>query len=215
MFFFLGTGFPGRLSLSWKIHKGISGKERLQNPIPVSCFTATAKQKVVQDICDYFKRTLNLDLELFASTASRTNLRYSVIHAETDEDKYAKLRELVAESTCPTIVYVSRTRRTKELALKLTRDGYKALPFNGKMDSDEKIANQDAFMSDQVRIIVATSAFGMGVDKKDVGLVVHYDISDSLENYVQEAGRVGRDRILMRDVMCFTVIMMRISISFC
>lgn len=168
-------------------------KKGCRNPIPVSCFTATAKQKVVQDICDYFKRTLNLDLELFASTASRTNLHYSVVHAETDEDKYTKLRELVAESSCPTIVYVSRTRRTKELAAKLTRDGYKALSFNGKMDADEKIANQDAFMSDQVRIIVATSAFGMGVDKKDVGLVVHYDISDSLENYVQEAGRAGRD----------------------
>lgn len=168
-------------------------KKGCRNSIPVSCFTATAKQKVVQDICDYFKRTLNLDLELFASTASRTNLHYSVVHAETDEDKYTKLRELVAESSCPTIVYVSRTRRTKELAAKLTRDGYKALPFNGKMDADEKIANQDAFMSDQVRIIVATSAFGMGVDKKDVGLVVHYDISDSLENYVQEAGRAGRD----------------------
>ena len=137
-----------------KFIKEYQEKKGCKNPIPVSCFTATAKQKVVQDICDYFKRTLNLDLELFASTASRTNLRYSVIHAETDEDKYAKLRELVAESTCPTIVYVSRTRRTKELALKLTRDGYKALPFNGKMDSDEKIANQDAFMSDQVRIIV-------------------------------------------------------------
>ena len=75
----------------------------------------------------------------------------------------------------------------------MTRDGYKALPFNGKMDSDDKITNQDAFMSDQARIIVATSAFGMGVDKKDVGLVVHYDISDSLENYIQEAGRAGRD----------------------
>ncbi|WP_455639974.1 RecQ family ATP-dependent DNA helicase [Parabacteroides sp.] len=168
-------------------------KKKCKNPIPVSCFTATAKQKVVQDICDYFKQNLNLDLELFASTASRTNLRYSVIHAETDEDKYLKLRRLVAESDCPTIVYVSRTKRTKELAFKLTRDGYKALPFNGKMESDEKIANQDAFMNDQVRIIVATSAFGMGVDKKDVGLVVHYDISDSLENYVQEAGRAGRD----------------------
>ena len=100
---------------------------------------------------------------------------------------------LVAESDCPTIVYVSRTKRTQELAAKLTRDGYKALPFNGKMASDDKLANQDAFMNDQVRIIVATSAFGMGVDKKDVGLVVHYDISDSLENYVQEAGRAGRD----------------------
>ena len=167
--------------------------KRCKKPIPVSCFTATAKQKVVQDICDYFKQTLNLDLELFASTASRTNLRYSVIHAENNDDKYLKLRGLVAESDCPTIVYVSRTKRTQELAAKLTRDGYKALPFNGKMDSEEKIANQDAFMNDQVRIIVATSAFGMGVDKKDVGLVVHYDISDSLENYVQEAGRAGRD----------------------
>lgn len=168
-------------------------KKKCRAPIPVSCFTATAKQKVIQDICDYFKQTLNLELELFASTASRTNLHYSVIHAETDEEKYLKLRELISESNCPTIVYTSRTKRTKELADKLTRDGYKALPFNGKMDSDDKITNQDAFMSDQARIIVATSAFGMGVDKKDVGLVVHYDISDSLENYIQEAGRAGRD----------------------
>lgn len=168
-------------------------KKKCRNTIPVSCFTATAKQKVVQDICDYFKQTLDLDLELFTSKAARTNLHYSVIHAETDSDKYMKLRELVSESDCPTIVYVSRTRRSKELAEKLTRDGYKALCYNGKMDSDEKIANQEAFMNDRVRIIVATSAFGMGVDKKDVGLVVHYDISDSLENYVQEAGRAGRD----------------------
>ena len=168
-------------------------KKGSEHAIPVSCFTATAKQKVIQDICDYFKQTVNLNLKLFASTASRTNLRYSVIHTDTDNDKYMRLRQLVAESQCPTIVYVSRTKRTKELALKLTRDGYKALPFNGKMDADEKIANQDAFMNDKVSIIVATSAFGMGVDKKDVGLVVHYDISDSLENYVQEAGRAGRD----------------------
>lgn len=162
-------------------------------PVPVSCFTATAKQKVIQDICDYFRQTLGIDLELYASTATRTNLRYSVVHAENDEDKYLKLRGLVSEANCPTIVYVSRTRRTKELAEKLTRDGYQALPFNGRMASEDKIANQEAFMSDRVRIIVATSAFGMGVDKKDVGLVVHYDISDSLENYVQEAGRAGRD----------------------
>lgn len=178
-------------------------KKKLATPIPVSCFTATAKQKVIQDICDYFKQTLNLDLQIFASTASRTNLRYSVIHADTDEEKYVKLRSLIAESSCPTIVYVSRTKRTKQLAEKLSRDGYKALPFNGRMDADEKIANQDAFMSDQVRIIVATSAFGMGVDKKDVGLVIHYDISDSLENYVQEAGRAGRDPDLQ--AKCFVL----------
>lgn len=179
-------------------------KKGCKNSIAVSCFTATAKQKVVQDICDYFKHTLDIDLSLFASTASRTNLHYSVIHADTDDDKYLKLRELVAESSgCPTIIYVSRTKRTKDLASKLTRDGYKALPFNGRMEADEKVANQNAFMNDKVRIIVATSAFGMGVDKKDVGLVVHYDISDSLENYVQEAGRAGRDPHL--NARCFVL----------
>lgn len=176
-----------------KFIREYQNRKRLQQPIPISCFTATAKQKVIQDICDYFKQTLGLDLQLFASSASRTNLRYSVIHADTDEVKYSRLRSLIAESNCPVIVYVSRTKRTRLLAEKLTRDGYKALAFNGQMDADEKIANQEAFMNDRVRIIVATSAFGMGVDKSDVGLVIHYDISDSLENYVQEAGRAGRD----------------------
>ena len=171
--------------------------------IPVSCFTATAKQKVIQDICDYFKQTLWLNLELYASKATRTNLHYAVIHADTDEDKYQKLRALLSEYDCPAIVYVARTRRTKELSERLTRDGYRALPFNGKMDVDEKVKNQDEFMSGRVRIIVATSAFGMGVDKKDVGLVVHYNISDSLENYVQEAGRAGRDPQL--SARCFVL----------
>ena len=176
-----------------KFIREYQNRKRLQQPIPISCFTATAKQKVIQDICEYFKQTLGHDLQLFASSASRTNLRYSVIHADTDEVKYSRLRSLIAESDCPVIVYVSRTKRTRLLAEKLTRDGYKALAFNGQMDADEKIANQEAFMNDRVRIIVATSAFGMGVDKSDVGLVIHYDISDSLENYVQEAGRAGRD----------------------
>lgn len=178
-------------------------KKICNESIPVSCFTATAKQKVVQDICDYFKQTLNLDLQIFASCAARTNLRYSVIHADTDDDKYMKLRSLIAESSCPAIVYVSRTKRTWQLAEKLTRDGFQALPFNGKMDAEDKVANQEAFMNDQVHIIVATSAFGMGVDKKDVGLVIHYDISDSLENYIQEAGRAGRDPHL--EARCFVL----------
>lgn len=177
--------------------------KKCSEAIPVSCFTATAKQKVVQDICDYFKQTLNLDLQIFASSVARTNLRYSVIHSDTDDDKYMKLRSLIAESSCPVIVYVSRTKRTWQLAEKLTRDGFQALPFNGKMDAEDKIANQEAFMNDRVRIIVATSAFGMGVDKKDVGLVIHYDISDSLENYVQEAGRAGRDPYI--EARCFVL----------
>lgn len=168
-------------------------KKGCTEPIPISCFTATAKQKVIQDICDYFRETLDLELELYASDADRTNLQYTVLHTDSDDQKYIKLRDLIADSNCPTIVYVSRTRRAEMLAMKLSKDGYKALPFYGKMESDRKVENQEAFMKDRVRIIVATSAFGMGVDKKDVGLVIHYDISDSLENYVQEAGRAGRD----------------------
>ena len=188
--------YIGKFIKKYQEHK--FGKDAMERnhgrtQIPVSCFTATAKQKVVQDICDYFKSWLGTDLQLFASSASRTNLHYSVIHVDSDGTKYNLLRSLVEKTDCPTIIYVSRTKRTRELAQKLTRDGISALPYNGKMDADEKVHNQEAFMSDKVRIIVATSAFGMGVDKSDVGLVIHYDISDSLENYVQEAGRAGRD----------------------
>ena len=191
--------YIGKFIKKYQEHK--FGKDAMERNhgrtlIPVSCFTATAKQKVVQDICDYFKSWLGTDLQLFASSASRTNLHYSVIHVDSDGNKYNLLRSLVEKTDCPTIIYVSRTKRTRELAQKLTRDGISALPYNGKMDADEKVHNQEAFMSDKVRIIVATSAFGMGVDKSDVGLVIHYDISDSLENYVQEAGRAGRDPYL-------------------
>ncbi|MGN1103211.1 MAG: RecQ family ATP-dependent DNA helicase, partial [Huintestinicola sp.] len=167
--------------------------------IPVSCFTATAKQKVISDIKDYFKEKLDIDLELFATNASRTNLRYEVLYRETDDEKYETLRSLIEQKNCPTIVYVSRTKRTRELAEKLCNDGFKARPFNGKMDSSEKQENQEAFINDEVQIIVATSAFGMGVDKSNVKLVIHYDISDSLENYVQEAGRAGRDETLQAE----------------
>lgn len=174
-------------------------KKMLPTPVPVSCFTATAKQKVITDICDYFRMKLDLPLELFTSTADRENLHYTVLFKETDEEKYSALRSLIEQKNCPTIVYVSRTKRTFEIAEKLTGDGFPARPFNGKMDPAEKIENQEAFISNQVRIIVATSAFGMGIDKKDVKLVVHYDISDSLENYVQEAGRAGRDPSLLAE----------------
>jgi len=168
-------------------------------PIPVSCFTATAKQKVISDICEYFKCKLDLELELFASSATRENLHYVVLYKETEEEKYCALRSLIEQKNCPTIVYVSRTKRTRDLAEKLSSDGFPAKPFNGKMDPSEKIANQEAFIHNDVKVIVATSAFGMGVDKKDVRLVIHYDISDSLENYVQEAGRAGRDPLLQAD----------------
>ena len=179
--------------------KQLQKTKNITESIPVSCFTATAKQKVITDICDYFKRKLNLNLELFASTATRENLHYTVLHQDTDEEKYNTLRNIIAEKDCPTIVYVSRTKKTEELAARLTSDGFPARPFNGKMESNDKIENQEAFIRNEIKVIVATSAFGMGVDKKDVRLVIHYDISDSLENYVQEAGRAGRDPNMQAD----------------
>ncbi|MBQ4282512.1 MAG: RecQ family ATP-dependent DNA helicase [Lachnospira sp.] len=174
-------------------------QEKKNTKIPVSCFTATAKQKVISDIKEYFKQKLDINLELYTTNAARTNLRYEVLYRENDVDKYATLRSLIEQKNCPTIVYASRTKNTIELAKKLCGDGFNARAFNGKMERDEKIANQEAFIKGDVQIIVATSAFGMGVDKKDVKLVVHYDISDSLENYVQEAGRAGRDQSIQAE----------------
>lgn len=179
--------------------KALQEKKNLADKIPVSCFTATAKQKVIDDICQYFNEKLDIQLEVFSSKASRTNLKYEVFERGTEEEKYNALRDLIEEKDCPTIVYVSRTKRANDLAARLTTDGYRAKPYHGKMDPKEKTENQNAFIDGEIDIMVATSAFGMGVDKKDVGMVIHYDISDSLENYVQEAGRAGRDESIYAD----------------
>jgi len=181
--------------------KELQNKRNLADPIPVSCFTATAKTRVIEDIAQYFKDKLNVTLEVFRTTSSRKNLHYKVFDKKTEEDKYNHLRTIIESKECPVIVYVSRTKRAHQLAERLKRDGFPALPYHGKMEKDEKRTNQDQFMNGTARIIVATSAFGMGVDKSDVGAVVHYDISDSLENYIQEAGRAGRDEKIQAD--CF------------
>ena len=178
-------------------------KKNLEDGIPVSCFTATAKQKVIKDIRDYFKEKLSLDLELYTSKASRTNLQYKVFEKGDEEEKYQATRDLIEQKNCPTIIYVSRTRKAYLLAERLTKDGFNAKPYHGKMDKQEKSENQDSFINGDIQIMVATSAFGMGVDKKDVGMVIHYEISDSLENYIQEAGRAGRDESIIAD--CFVL----------
>lgn len=173
--------------------RGLQQEKKLSRGIPISCFTATAKQKVIEDIREYFRRELSIELSLFTTSAARSNLLYKVSEKVDEEDKYDSLRELLEKKNVPTIIYVSRTKKVDQLAERLNADGYAARPYHGRMEAREKIANQNAFISGQSPIMVATSAFGMGVDKKDVGLVIHYEISDSLENYVQEAGRAGRD----------------------
>lgn len=183
--------------------KSIQEKKNIEDGIPVSCFTATAKQKVIEDIRDYFREKLSLNLELFTSAASRTNLQYKVFEKGDEEEKYLTARDLIEEKNCPTIIYVSRTRKAYKLAERLKDDGFSAKPYHGKMDKQEKSENQDSFINGETQIMVATSAFGMGVDKKDVGMVIHYEISDSLENYIQEAGRAGRDENITAE--CFVL----------
>jgi ATP-dependent DNA helicase RecQ len=179
--------------------RNLQEKKDMPKTIPISCFTATAKQKVIADIKDYFKDKLSLDLEVFRANAGRVNLSYNIFSVKNSSEKYLNLRGLITVNDCPVIVYVSRTKQTEELAKKLTEDGYPALAYHGKMDKQIRSTNQDTFMCGEVKIIVATTAFGMGVDKKDVGMVIHYDISDSLENYIQEAGRAGRDEKIKAD----------------
>ncbi len=183
--------------------KQIQDKKNLQEAIPISCFTATAKKNVIEDICAYFKDRLSLDLEIFSSSATRTNLQYKVFEKGDEEQKYNSVRDLIEEKNCPTIVYVSRTKKAYSLAKRLTEDGFNAKPYHGKMDVKEKTGNQDSFIKGEIPIMVATSAFGMGVDKKDIGMVIHYEISDSLENYIQEAGRAGRDENITAN--CFVL----------
>jgi len=167
--------------------------------IPISCFTATAKPKVVSDIEAYFLEHLGVTFEKVVSRSARKNLTYQILKCEDGKEKYEQLRTIIQSHPCPTIVYVAYTRETTELAKRLSDDNIPALPFNGSMESEEKIANQNAFKNDECQVIVATSAFGMGVDKNNVGTVIHYDISGSLEDYVQEAGRAGRNESIQAD----------------
>lgn len=183
--------------------KNLQTKKKLDYTIPVSCFTATAKKQVVNDIKHYFCSKLSLHLDEFSSKASRTNLSYNVLSKKGDKEKYAQLRDLLEAKNCPTIVYVSRTKKAYKIAEQLNQDGFQARAYHGKMDKNEKSENQEHFINGEVDIMVATSAFGMGVDKSDVGMVVHFEVSDSLENYVQEAGRAGRDQSLSAE--CFVL----------
>ncbi len=162
-------------------------------PIPISCFTATAKPQVINDIKSYFLARLELELKEFVTQKGRTNLSFDVLKAESPESKKQQLFDLVRNCQKPAIIYASRTKAVEEVAHDLTKAGLKTTYFHGQLDKDVKKKNMEDFMADKSPIIVATSAFGMGVDKEDVRTVIHYNISDSLENYIQEAGRAGRN----------------------
>ncbi|HHG83752.1 MAG TPA: RecQ family ATP-dependent DNA helicase, partial [Bacteroidetes bacterium] len=168
-------------------------KKGNNRPIQVSCFTATARPEVIQEIQAYFESKSGLKLKIFQTHQQRTNLTYRAIELDQETDKFEKLVNILEEKDGPAIVYVSRVKTTIKLEEGLKKQGLRVGAYNGKMESKRKNEVQNAFKSGEIDIIVATSAFGMGVDKDDVSLVIHYEISNSLENYVQEAGRAGRD----------------------
>ncbi|WP_264557974.1 DEAD/DEAH box helicase [Flavobacterium sp. N1718] len=118
--------------------KSLQEKKNSAEPIPVSCFTATAKQNVIDDIRDYFKKTLQLDLFLYESPVGRKNLTYRVSEKIDEDEKYQALRNLIESKNCPTIVYVSRTRKAEQLAEKLVKDGFLARAYHGKLEAKGK-----------------------------------------------------------------------------
>lgn len=174
--------------------KNLEDKKALKNSIPVSCFTATAKKQVVDDIKNYFKDKLDIDMQVFQTSGARKNLSYKVYQVEDEFEKYDAIRNIISQEKTATIIYTSRRKRVEELYNRLSYDNYLVSYFHGGLENEVKVIQQNDFMSGKTNIMVATNAFGMGVDKQDVGCVIHYDISDSLENYVQESGRAGRDQ---------------------
>lgn len=172
--------------------------------IQVSCFTATAKPQVIQDIKTYFNTELGLNLRKFSTKVGRTNLSYKIIPVADEKQKAMELKGILDYCKRPVIIYASRTKKVEEIC-QLVNEIFpsSASYFHGKLDRETKEANMNAFMEDAVDIMVATSAFGMGVDKNDVHTVIHYNISDSLENYTQEAGRAGRSDNI--DAKCFVL----------
>ncbi|PWE20303.1 RecQ family ATP-dependent DNA helicase [Aliarcobacter skirrowii] len=177
--------------------KDLLKEKPYQKNIPISCFTATAKPSVIKDIEDYFYTGLNIELSKYLAVPERKNLQYKSISTNS-ENKYNELLNLIKSHNGSTLVYIpTSTSKCDDTAKKLAIDTGKVVKsFHSKIDSPEKMKILKEYIDNEIDVIVATTAFGMGVDKPNITNVIHYEISDSLENYSQEAGRGARDEKL-------------------
>jgi ATP-dependent DNA helicase RecQ len=163
--------------------------EAIGKDVPIIALTATATPKVQQDI----QKNLNmLDAGIFISSFNRPNLYYEV-RPKGDEPIKDIIKYIKSQAGKSGIVYCLSRKKVEELAETLQVNGIKALPYHAGLDSATRVTNQDRFLMEEVDVIVATIAFGMGIDKPDVRYVIHHDMPKSLEGYYQETGRSGRD----------------------
>jgi ATP-dependent DNA helicase RecQ len=156
--------------------------------VPILALTATATTDVIEDIKK--KLEFRRNSQVFKQDFSRPNLAYVVRHAEHKE---TKMLEIVQKVPGSGIIYTRNRRKTKEIADFLTKNGILADYYHAGLTPDERSTKQDAWINNKIRIMAATNAFGMGIDKPDVRTVVHVDLPNSPEAYFQEAGRGGRD----------------------
>jgi len=168
-------------------------------PVPsICCFTATAKTSVIEEIGAHFREELDQELCVYTGGIERENLSFEVIPVPTAE-KLEKVLEIIDEQLNATdepmsiIVYAATRQATEEIRDFLHHQGKLAEAFHAGIQANEKREIMEAFVSGQIPVICATNAFGMGIDKENIRLVLHYQMPGSLENYIQEAGRAGRD----------------------